>query len=355
MFSSVRRAAIVWYATFLCLPVALLAVTPTAAPLPRYTVGDRGQSLVRTLVNTPGLNAQGVLAIWKAAPTGVIKGLVITPELTQTIVGTDEFPFVYPADINGDSTVVGLLQRPQDLRFTRAFKWSHNGLEVLPNLQGPYASAAAINAAGTVVGSAQTSTSARHAVLWQGAAPRDLGLLARGDYSSARDINDQGQVVGEANVIPNGKPRAFLWSGHTMQQLPLLPGGTFCSGQAINNAGETVGSCDLPEGSAHAVLWKNGTIKDLGTLGDEDAPSTALDINREGQIVGSSEVVDGKLRAVLWQSGRLIDLNTLIDRHSGWLLLVASRINDRGEIAGRGMYHGAIHAFVLEPSATLTR
>ena len=334
------------------LPTTLLVAAPAPALISRYTITDRGQSLVRTLVNTPGFNARGVLAIWSAAPNGVVKGIVIEPTSTVTIVGTDEFPFVYPADINSEMTVVGSLQRPQDLRFTRAFKWSRGELQVLPNLDGPYAMATAVNASGIVVGSAQTRINTRHAVVWQGSFPRDLGLLATGDYSSARDINDNGVVIGEANLIPDGKPIAFLWTGQRMQRLPLLPGGTYCSGQALNNAGDAVGSCDLPEGSAHAVLWKDGQVKDLGTLGDEDAPSTALDINAKGQVVGSSEIVDGKLRAVLWQSGQLIDLNKQIDPHSGWLLLVASRINDRGEIAGRGMYHGAIHAFVMQPAVS---
>jgi hypothetical protein len=45
----------------------------------------------------------------------------------------------------------------------------------------------------------------------------------------------------------------------------------------------------------------------------------------------------------------MIDLNKAIPAGSGWLLLVASRINDRGEILGRGYLGGAIHAFLLEP------
>jgi hypothetical protein len=39
----------------------------------------------------------------------------------------------------------------------------------------------------------------------------------------------------------------------------------------------------------------------------------------------------------------------LISKQAGWTLLVASRINDKGEILGRGYYKGSIHAFLLEP------
>ena len=329
----------------------MLHAADTVAPTPQYRIVDRGPSLVRTLVNTPGLNARGSLAIWKTAGTGSITGVVLLDDRTMTIAGVDRFPVVYPADINDSETVVGILQAQQDMRFTRAFKWTGGAPQMLGNLGGAFAAANAINAAGVVAGSAQTGTGARHAVLWQGAQPQDLGLLGRGDTSNARDINDKGDVAGEANVEANGKPHAFVWHAGVMQRLPDLAGGTFCSAQALNNAGEVVGSCDLAEGSAHGVLWRNGHPQDLGTLGDEDAPSTALDINAGGQVVGSSEIAEGKLRAFLWQGGKMADLNNEVAPKTGWLLLVASRMNDRGEIAGRGFYHGAIHAFVLEPIA----
>jgi probable HAF family extracellular repeat protein len=315
---------------------------------PRYTVVDRGLSLVRTLTDTPGLNNQGDLAIWHSVSASQMPGVIFHGTETITIEGEKDFSLVYPSDINDRLTVVGTLQAPQDLRFTRAFRWSNKRIEVLESLGGPYSAAAAINAAGDVVGSAQTPGGVRHAVLWRTKRPRDLGLLGQGDFSSARDINDKNEVVGEANVVPNGKPQAFLWHAGAMQQLPDLPGGTVCSAQAINNSESIIGSCELPSGAAHGVIWRNGSIEDLGTLGDGTAPSTALDINALGQVVGSSED-DGKLRAFLWEKGTLINLNQTIPSHSGWTLLVASRINDRGEIVGRGYFHGYIHAFLLEP------
>jgi probable HAF family extracellular repeat protein len=314
----------------------------------RYKVVDKGNSLVRTLTDTPGLNNHGDIAIWHPISASSLPGVIFHGDETITIPGDADFSFVYPADINDRLTVVGILQQPQDLRFTHAFKWANSHLETLDALGGPYSAATAINAAGDVVGSAQTKSGARHAVLWKGKQPRDLGLLAQGDYSSARDINNKNDIVGEANLTPNGKPKAFLWRGNAMKQLPDLPGGTLCSAQAINNNGAAVGSCDLPSGLAHGVIWKNGTITDLGALGDGDATSTPLDINASEQVVGCS-TPDDKLRAFLWEKGKMIDLNKEIGPHSGWTLLVASRINDRGEILGRGYYHNYIHVFLLEP------
>ena len=313
-----------------------------------YTVVDQGLSLVRTLTDTPGLNNQGDIAIWHSVSASLMPGMVLHAGHTISIEGNQDFSLVYPADINDHLTVVGTLQRPQDLRFTQAFKWSAGHLQMLPSIGGPYSSARAVNAGGEVVGHAQTASGARHAVLWRMNQPRDLGLLAQGDYSGADDINNKGDVVGEANLVPGGKPQAFLWSAGRMQQLPKLPGGSVCSAQAINNNGVITGSCDLPNGVAHGVMWRNGSIEDLGTLGDDDAPTTALDINSRGQIVGMSSI-DDRLRAFLWENGKMINLNRLIPPDSGWTLLVASRINDKGEILGRGYYHRAIHAFLLEP------
>jgi probable HAF family extracellular repeat protein len=335
---------------FLSIAASLPLLTSGQEVHPRYTAVDQGPSLVRTLTDTPGLNNRGDVATWHAVTASESPGLVILHDKeTMSIEGEKDFSLVYPADINNQLTVVGILQQPQDLRFTHAFKWQDHHLQILESLGGPYSSASAVNAAGQVAGSAQTTAKTRHAVLWQGDQPRDLGLLAGGDYSSARDINDKGDIVGDANVVPNGQPQAFLWRAGMMHELPRLSGGTYCSAQAINNAGAIAGSCDLPNGSRHAVVWRNGSLIDLGTLGDEDAPSTALDINAQVQVVGTSEATSDHLRAFLWEKGKIINLNQLISKQSGWLLLVASRINDKGEILGRGYYHGSIHAFLLEP------
>ncbi len=365
LLSRQRRLEGGWTLTdFVTESARLLAVTslvaglscascPAGAAVPvsqHYTVVDRGPVLVRTLVNTPGLNSLGDLAIWHTTASSGMVGILYHGTQSTIIEDTASHSLVYPADVNDALTVTGSLQSPQDLRFTHAFRWSQDHLEILEALGGSYASATAINQSGVAVGSALAADSKRHAVLWKTSKPVDLGLFPRGDYSSARDINDQGDVVGDANLAPAAKPKAFLWHDGHMRQLLDLPGGSFCSAQAINDKDVVTGSCDLATGTTRAVIWSADHIRQLGTLGDDDdSPSTALDINSHAQVVGTSEVSDSKLRAFLWQDGKMLDLNRAIHPGTGWLLMVASRINDRGEIAGRGYYHGAIHAFLLRP------
>ena len=96
-------------------------------------------------------------------------------------------------------------------------------------------------------------------------------------------------------------------------------------------------------------------MTDLGTLG---ATSHEEGINSAGQIVGRSKVTpDAAVQhAFLWEyGGPMVDLNTLIPPNSPLLLEEGGNINDRGEIAGRGVPLGCDdvdacgHAFLLIP------
>jgi len=319
--------------------------TPT-----RYIILDRGEQLVRDLINTPGLNAQGDVALWRTNLSGQTSGIFFHGEATDILVGLKDYSLVYPADIGEGDIIVGSLQAPQDLRWSRAFVWRDGVMEHLEMVSGGYSAANAINRRGQIAGSAQVENGQYHAVLWQQTVAQDLGTLQSGDYSNARDINNLGTIVGEANAIHSGKPHAFCWRGGRMQELTTKNRDKTCSAQAINDKEEIVGTCEVGNGIMHAILWRGKRYIDLGALGDDgDTNSTGLDVNIHTQLVGTSEIGEGKLRAFLWERGQMLNLNDLIPSDSGWLLLAASRINDSGEILGRGYYRGAIHAFLLVP------
>jgi probable HAF family extracellular repeat protein len=252
--------------------------------------------------------------------------------------------------INDTDWAVGIFESRQDLRFTQAFSYRGGSVRILPSLGGASAAARAVNGHGLVVGNAETGGAGRHevhAVTWTNDEVHDLGTLRSGNFSRAFAVTESGVIAGEANESPDGKVRAVLWTHGRIKPLGLLPQGSFSSAQAVNEQGLAVGYADDEDGGARAVLFSHGRITDLGSFGDE--PNSALGINDKGQIVGSSPIAEGKMRGFLWESGHLYDLNQLLPINSGWLLLVAYRINTTGQILAYGFYAGRTHLCLLTP------
>jgi len=163
-------------------------------------------------------------------------------------------------------------------------------------------------------------------------------------------LNNQGTLIGGADTPlenPNSNcynpfnisslcyiDQAFVWRNGQLTNLGALPGGNnsfpyYLSDNGLIAGGSEIGTNDpvsgLPE--SHAVLWSNGTINDLGTLGG--TLSLAVGVNDAGQVVGGSLDANGDNRAFLWQSGVMQDLGTL-----GGANAFAAYVNNNGQIAG---------------------
>lgn len=209
---------------------------------------------------------------------------------------------------------------------------------------------------------------ASHAFLWNNGALSDLGLLASGDnanFSQAFSMNEQNNCAGISTFDANdglGGPlfRAVLWKfrqGAAPQTIDLgTLGGKQSLAHAINNHDQVVGwalnqtaaSTNIWEPypwplvtQQRAVLWENGTIQDLGTLGGQSA--WASHINDRGQIIGQSftAATGSRSRTIeevtwtrpvagfLWENGKMIDLGNL-----GGTYMLPIYISNQGQIMG---------------------
>lgn len=95
----------------------------------------------------------------------------------------------------------------------------------------------------------------------------------------------------------------------TMTDLGTLPGGQFSTATAINARGDIAGWATTAGEDMHAVLWRDGQITDLGTLGGTFSQAHA--INNQGMVVGRATTTGGsesRESAFLWQDGSMTNL-----------------------------------------------
>lgn len=298
--------------------------------------------------------------------------------------------------INDAGQVAGTSITSQNAQ--RAFLWQNSQMTELPTLGGINNIALDINNTAQIVGHSSTPSGYNHAVLWSNNMINDLGSPVGGEHSYAYGINNSGQVLGSSN-----SRGIFLWQNGKITNLLS----DISYPRAINDAGLVVGSSTSISGTKHAVLWDNGTVTQLGTLGGKF--SEAEDINNKGQVIGNSTTStsdDGKLDSYgyhcflwsggtmtdisprledhksiscyarginnngkvvgtivtglgissggdsypfVWHNGRLLGLNSLLPPNSGWKLTSAMDINNKGQIVGSGIFNGQRKAFLLTP------
>ena len=149
---------------------------------------------------------------------------------------------------------------------------------------------------------------------------------------------DAGSAVAESHDRP----------AYRVDELASL-GGLASAGASINDRGWVAGSSDLPgDASAHATLWRDGTLTDLRTLGGPNSAvawpvkndrivvgvSETATIGREGEDWSCSAFFPGEPThhdcvGFVWRDGRMAALPTL-GGPNGY----AAGANRRGEVVG---------------------
>jgi probable HAF family extracellular repeat protein len=198
-----------------------------------------------------------------------------------------------------------------------------------------------------------------HAFRWTRGDFNDLGTLPHGESSAAWFISPSGLITGNSQ---NGKldpllaglpeARAVLWRQRTITDLGTL-GGHESVGTAVNDRGEVVGAAtnSTPDpcsiyylflyGSTagtqtRAFRWRNGKMRDLGTLGGSDAIASV--INERGDVAGTANLNSPPscisalptFHPFLWRNNKMRDLGDL----GGTQTAGVTGLNDRGEVAG---------------------
>jgi probable HAF family extracellular repeat protein len=226
-----------------------------------------------------------------------------------------------------------------------------------------------INNRGTVSGSADTpdpnpfygndnpfffpDAFIQHAFQFRNGVLTDLGSLFEGGTSQPNWINEKGDVAGNASngvidPLGSGYPesRAVLYKDGQVLDLGTL-GGYESASTAINSHGTVAGFAAnaIPDPifgqQLRAFRWQDGVMQDLGTLGT-GADAIAITMNEAGQIVGISftnavPVTD----PFLWENGKMTDLGGLGGTASD--VFEGPWMNERGQVVGDSNVPGDLY------------
>lgn len=237
------------------------------------------------------------------------------------------------AAIDAAGDVVGAGD-PDNSGVFQAFVWQPgNGVQWLGSLGGELSAASGVNASGAVVGLSYTAADNQHAFFWTAdGGMQDLtpDLTSIGG-ATAVGVNSSNEVVGY--YFPNGSklPVGFSWT-QTGGFESFGSNGTLAL--AVNDSGTIVGQSPNAKGFKHAVTWTpGGAMTDLGTLGG--STSTALGINDSGWVVGTSMTTakNQLLHAFLWTPSLGMQDLSLLAPFSQALQPYSVQINNFGVVA----------------------
>lgn len=228
----------------------------------------------------------------------------------------------WPEAVNDAGDVVGSAETSDGPR--RAVRWRDGAIEEFDGLGGP-AAATALNDDDEVAGWAEDADGRRSAVLWHGG---ELTVLPDpGEGAAAYGIDGRGDVVGSVRVPGTNRQRAALWRDGQLVGLEQLTGWHWSEARGIGQAGHIVG-----------ILEEFGCCYDGFHLESADGAPTHLGwgyyavplaVDRHGRAVGYGADESVGSYAYAFVDGRTVDLSGY-----GWAGAAAYDLNERGTVAG---------------------
>jgi probable HAF family extracellular repeat protein len=193
-----------------------------------------------------------------------------------------------------------------------------------------------------------------HSFQWQNRTMTDLGVLTGDNSSCATWISSNGLITGMSStstfdpILGGLAAHAVLWRDGGIIDLGTF-GGAESLALAVNARGQVAGSAtnDVPDSFSgfgtqlRAFRWQNGVMQDLGTLGGPDAFATS--INERGQVAGCANTDLVNQNAFLWSNGEMSDLGSF-----GGTYACAFQVNNHGQVMGLSTLPGdqVQHAFI---------